>query len=63
MTKDEMVGERLSVGELIEILQTFPKDMGVVDCGFNGIINVSIRTWTHSNYPYNLPDTMYVMIE
>ena len=63
MTKDKMVGERLSVQELIDILQKFPKDMGVVDCGFNGIIGASIRTWVHSNYPWDMPDTDYVMIE
>ncbi len=63
MARDENIGERLIVDELIKLLQQFPKDMGVVDCGFNGITGASIRTWIHSNYPWNKPDTDYVMLE
>jgi hypothetical protein len=63
MSRDENIGERLTVGELIEILQQFPRDMGVVDYTHSGIVSARIYTWTHNNYPYNLPDTDYVMLE
>ena len=58
----------MTVKELIEKLQTFPQDMPVgVDGDFyypNGYdLEVSVRTWVHGNYPYNLPDTDYVNIE
>ena len=63
MARDENIGERLTVGELIELLQKFPKDMGVVDYTHSGIVSARIYTWTHNNYPWNLPDTDYVMLE
>lgn len=62
MAKDNNIGERLNVGELIEILQQFPKEMGVVDGDFFGIVGAKIRTWHHNNYPYDKPDTDYVML-
>lgn len=55
----------MTVGELIEELKKFPQDMPVATDGMfmypNGEdIEVSIHTWVHSNYPYDLPDTEYV---
>ena len=57
----------MTVGELIEKLKEFPQDMPVAtwsDFQYpdGGEIDVQIRTWVHSNYPYNLPDTDYVDI-
>lgn len=63
MTRDNNIGERLSVGELIEILQQFPKDMGVVAAGFGGITQASIKTLVCSNHPYDTPETDYVMLD
>lgn len=63
MAKDEYIGERLTVDELIKLLQQFPKDMGVVDCNFNGITSASIHTWPDNGFPYNMPDSDYVMLE
>lgn len=58
----------MTVKELIEELQKFPQDMPVGTWGDfeypdGGKLTVEIRTWVHSNYPYNLPDTDYVNIE
>ena len=54
----------MSVKDLIDILLTFPQDMEVsIDYAGNDIDKVSIKTWTHDNYPYNLPDKDYVVIE
>ena len=58
----------MTVGELIEKLKKFPQDMPVAtDRNFQypdgDPLEVSIRTWVDSNYPYNLPDTDYVNIE
>ena len=58
----------MTVKELREKLEKFPQDMPVgiygdfqYPSGEN--IDVEIRTWVHSNHPYNLPDTDYVNIE
>ena len=58
----------MTVEQLIEELKKFPQDMPVAtDTNFQypdgGPLEVSIHTWIHSNYPYNLPDTDYVNIE
>ena len=53
----------MTVKELIDILQTFPIEMEVVDMSYIDIEDVSIKTWTHSNYPYNQPDRQVVMIK
>ena len=58
----------MTVGQLIEELKKSPQDMPVgIDMNFQypdgEPIDVSIHTWVHSNYPYNLPDTDYVNIE
>lgn len=37
--------------------------MEVRDYCFDKIEEVKIKTWTHDNYPYNLPDKDYVCIE
>lgn len=60
----------MKVIELIEKLKEFPQDMPVAVFGeINWIekddpdaFEVSIRTWTHTNYPYNKPDFNYVDI-
>lgn len=58
----------MTVSELIEELKKYPQDMPVGVYGnflypSGDKIDVSICTWVHSNYPYNLPDTDYVNIE
>ena len=61
----------MTVGELIEKLKQFPQDMPVAcdgniyyppDCGLCDI-EITRRTWTHSNYPYDKPDFEYINLE
>lgn len=57
----------MTVAELIERLKNYPQDMSVgIDGDFEypdgREIEISIHTWVHSNYPYDLPDTEYVNI-
>ena len=61
----------MTVGQLIEKLKEYPLDMPVAVCGdiyyppeYEGNrIDVSQRTWIHSNYPYDKPDFEYVNLE
>ena len=58
-----MVKEINTVKDLINELKKFPLEMEVRDYCFDKIEEVKIKTWTHDNYPYNLPDKDYVCIE
>ena len=58
-----MVKEINTVQDLINELKKFPLEMEVRDYCFDKIEEVKIKTWTHDNYPYNLPDKDYVCIE
>lgn len=51
-----------TVEDLINKLQEFPLDMEIRDYDFETIEDVIIKTWTHNNYPYNLPDKDYVCL-
>ncbi len=53
----------MTVKELISGVSAFPDDMEVVDIHMENITNVRSGTWTHTNYPYNLPDKDVVVIE
>jgi len=59
---DTVIGKTYTVSELIDILKEFPQDMPIVTDGYNGIDNIDIHTWVDSNYPYNLPNTHFVVI-
>ena len=53
-----------TVGDLIEVLNQYPKDMPIsADYDPHRKIEVSIKTWQHNNYPYDLPDVEYVCVE
>ena len=58
-----MVKEINTVQDLINELKKFTLEMEVRDYCFDKIEEVKIKTWTHDNYPYNLPDKDYVCIE
>ena len=53
---------RMTVKELKEILSQFDEELKVVDSCWEDVEEVRIVTWTHTNYPYNLPDKNKVMI-
>lgn len=67
MTVEEMdkkLDSRMTVTKLIEILKGFPQDMIVcTDGDLWGDPEITIKTWIHSNYPYNLPNKEYVSID
>lgn len=46
----------MTVKELKEILSQLDEELEVVDSYFEDVEEVRIVTWTHTNYPYNLPD-------
>lgn len=52
----------MTVKQLIEILKEFPEDMEVMDTMYYGIESVYESTWTHTNYPYDIPDKQVVII-
>lgn len=51
-----------TVQDLIDVLKKFPPDMEIRDYDFEPIEYVKIKTWKHTNYPYNRPDKDYVCI-
>ena len=53
----------MTVEELINKLSKFPKEMEVVDYGFDPILSVHYKTLVDNNYPYNRPDKKYVCID
>ena len=55
---------KMTVKDLIEKLKQFPPDMPVAT-GYDVFeeVYVSIKTWTHTNYPYDKPDFHFVSIE
>jgi len=59
----------MTVGELMEELKKWPQDMPVA-CDMDIYyppeeckVEITQRTWVHSNYPYDLPDFEYVNLE
>lgn len=52
----------MTVGELIKKLEKYPKDMYVVDMNYIEIESVYEGTWSHTNYPYNIPDKQVVIL-
>ena len=52
----------MKIKELKEILSQLDEELEVVDSHFEDVEDVRIVTWTHTNYPYNLPDKKKVMI-
>lgn len=51
-----------TVQDLIDELKKYPPHMEVRDYDFERINEVKIRTWKHTNYPYDKPDKDYVCI-
>ena len=55
----------MTASELILKLQNIidkEGDLKVCDMGFEDIEEIKIRTWTHTNYPYDKPDEKIIMI-
>lgn len=52
----------MTVEELIQKLEKFPKNMEVMDSSYIEIESVYEGTWTHTNYPYDKPDKKVVII-
>ena len=52
----------MKVKELKDILSQLDEKLEVADSCFEDVEEVRIVTWTHTNYPYNLPDKKKVMI-
>lgn len=52
----------MTVGELIEVLSKYDKDMKVVDYMFDEIQDVKEDTCIDTNYPYDKPDKQVVRI-
>lgn len=53
----------MTVGELIEKLQHFPKEMRVVDYMYDDFENVKEVTWVDSNWPFRHQDEQVCRIE
>lgn len=54
----------MTVRDLIEKLKQFDPEMIVAtDYDIYDEIKVSVKTWTHTNYPYDKPDIDFVSIE
>ena len=61
----------MTVQQLIDELQKYPKDMPVAiynDINWGNkdipdVIQVQKRRWTHGNYPYDKPDFLYINLE
>lgn len=53
----------MTVQELIDQLEKFPKDMRVIDSSCMDIERVFEMPFTHDNYPYNKPDEQVIVIE
>lgn len=53
----------MTVQELIDQLEKFPRDMRVVDLSRMDIERVFETIFTHDNYPYNKPDEQVIVIE
>ena len=55
---------KMTVKDMIEKLKQFPEDMPIA-VGYDVFdeIHISVKTWTHTNYPYDKPDFQYVCIE
>ena len=54
----------MKVSELVTLLQEFPQDMPVA-IGYEVFtpIEVSIKTWEPTNYPYDRPDFDFVYLD
>ena len=61
----------MTVQQLINELQKYPKDMPIavydnIDWIYKDkpdIIQVQKRIWIHNNYPYDKPDFLYINLE
>lgn len=53
----------MTVGELIEKLQQFPKEMDVVDYMYDDITNVKETTWADGDYPFHDQGKQVCMLE
>ena len=54
----------ITVSEFIEKLKEFPQDMPVgIEYNPFDEIEIEIKTWEHTNYPYNKPDLEFVNIQ
>lgn len=61
----------MTVQQLINELQKYPKDMPITiyddinweNKDISDIIQVQKRVWTNSNYPYDKPDFLYINLE
>jgi hypothetical protein len=54
----------MTVRELIDNLQQFDPEMLVaINYDISSEIEVKLRTWVHSNYPYDKPDVDFVSLE
>ncbi len=61
----------MTVQQLIDELQKYPKDMPIavydnidwIDKDKPDIIQVQKRIWIHNNYPYDKPDFLYINLE
>lgn len=55
---------KMTVKDMIEKLKQFPEDMSIA-VGYDVFdeIRIYIKTWSHTNYPYDRPDFQYVCIE
>lgn len=51
-----------TVGDLIKELEKFPPDMEVTDYAFMEFEEIKIKTWTHDNYLYDIPDKDVVCV-
>ena len=57
----EEIKSRMTVADLIQKLQEFQQDLPVaINFDIFETIDVSLETWTHTNYPYDKPDIKFV---
>ena len=62
MIKSNYFGDCITVGELIEKLQEFPRDLPVCDSNIMGIETVERKTWYDLNRYYNRPSEDYIYL-
>lgn len=61
----------MTVQQLINELQKYPKDMPIaiyddidwIDKDIPDTIQIQKRVWIHNNYPYDKPDFLYINLE
>lgn len=51
----------MTVEELIEKLNEYPKDMPIgINYDISSDVEVNSSIWTHNNYPYDKPDIEFI---